>query len=47
LSRPNDPLAQDLPVIENVELYEVADSVEFLKELEKAGYFKEETDDEL
>ncbi len=47
LSRPNDQLAQDLPVIENVELYEVADNVEFLRELEQAGYFKEETDDEL
>jgi len=46
-SRPNEQLAQDLPVIENVELYEVADSVEFLRELEQAGYFKEESDDEL
>lgn len=47
LSRPNEQLARDLPVIENVELYEVADSVEFLRELEQAGYFKEEADDEL
>jgi anti-sigma factor RsiW len=46
-SRPNDQLARDLPVIENVELYEVADSVEFLRELERTGYFKEESDDEL
>ena len=37
---------RDLPVIENMDLYEVADSVEFLRQLEKTGLFAEEADDE-
>lgn len=46
-ARPNEQLVRDLPVIENVELYEVADSVEFLHELQDTGLFDEEADDAL
>ena len=44
-ARPNAELLRDLPVIENMDLYEVADSVEFLRQLEKSGLFAEEPDD--
>ncbi|MHB8862353.1 MAG: hypothetical protein ACYC6N_08110 [Pirellulaceae bacterium] len=44
-ARPNEQLVRDLPVIENVEQYEVADSVEFLRLLEDSGLFDEEADD--
>ncbi len=45
-ARPNEQLVRDLPVIENVEQYEVADSVEFLRQLEDSGLFDEEASDE-
>ncbi len=41
---PNDPLLQDLPVIENVDLYRQADSIEFLRLLDTEGIFAEEVD---
>jgi hypothetical protein len=46
-ARPNEQLVRDLPVIENVEMYEVADSVEFLHKLQDTGLFDEEADDAL
>lgn len=42
LARPNDQLLQDLPVIENLDRYEVADSVAFLQQLRNTGLFDEE-----
>jgi anti-sigma factor RsiW len=42
LDEPNQKLVQDLPVIENVDLYKVADSVEFLRALDEASLFEEE-----
>ncbi len=46
LARPNEQLVRDLPVIEHVEQYEVADSVEFLRQLENSRLFEEEASDE-
>ncbi len=45
MDRPNQRLVRDLPVIENVDLYRVADNVEFLRELDREGLFDEEPDD--
>ncbi len=45
LDRPNQRLVKDLPVIENVELYRVADSVDFLRSLEQASLFNEDQSD--
>ncbi|NLX54451.1 MAG: hypothetical protein GXY58_05000 [Planctomycetaceae bacterium] len=45
LDRPNAALQRDLPVIENMDLYEVADSIDFLRQLEATGLFAEESDD--
>lgn len=42
LERPNERLLRDLPVIEDIELYRVADSVEYLRLLEESELFKEE-----
>lgn len=42
LDRSNQRLVQDLPVIENVDLYRIADSVDFLKSLDDASLFEEE-----
>jgi anti-sigma factor RsiW len=47
LSRPNQQLVKDLPVIENWELYRVAGSVEFLEMLDEEQLFSEEMDDGL
>jgi anti-sigma factor RsiW len=47
LARPNERLLKDLPVIENVDLYRVADSIEFLQQLEEEQLFSEEVDDGL
>jgi hypothetical protein len=49
LDRPNRQVATDLPVIENVDIYRYADSVEWLEMLDKAELFddEEELDDEL
>jgi anti-sigma factor RsiW len=38
-SRPNRELVRDLPVIENMEYYRHADSVDFLRRLEREGLF--------
>jgi anti-sigma factor RsiW len=46
-SRPNEQLVQDLPVIENVELYRHVDSVEFLRQLEQEGLFAQEVNDAI
>jgi anti-sigma factor RsiW len=46
-SRPNEQLAQDLPVIEKVELYRHVDSVDFLRQLEQEGLFAEEVSDAI
>jgi anti-sigma factor RsiW len=45
LARPNDQLVQDLPVIEDLDLYEIADSVTFLRQLQNTGLFDEEEND--
>jgi anti-sigma factor RsiW len=42
---PNRRLVKDLPVIENVFVYERADSIEFLNLLEKDGVFAEQADE--
>ena len=42
LDRSNQRLVHDLPVIENVDLYRIADSVDFLKSLDEASLFEEE-----
>ena len=47
LSRPNDQLVQDLPVIENVELYRHVDSVDFLRQLDQEGLFAQEVHDAI
>lgn len=47
LTRPNEQLVRDLPVIENVELYRVADNIDYLRELHESGLFAEEIDDAL
>ena len=44
---PNRQLIEDLPVIENVDLYRHADSVEFLQALDEKAIFAMEADDEL
>lgn len=46
-SRPNEMLVKDLPLLENVDLYRHAESVEFLKNLEREGLFAQEVDDAL
>ena len=46
-SQPNRQLVRDLPVIENVDLYRHADSVDFLRELDKQGFFAEEGEDAI
>jgi anti-sigma factor RsiW len=43
LDDPNQRLVRDLPVIENVHLYSVAESTDFLRELEKSGLFNEDS----
>ena len=44
-ARPNRELVRDLPVIENMEYYRHADSLEFLRRLETEGLFEEEVSD--
>jgi hypothetical protein len=46
-SRENDRLVEDLPVIENFELYRHTGSLEFLRQLDEEGLFAEEVDDAL
>lgn len=45
LDEPNRKLVQDLPVIENIDLYRVADNVDFLRSLDEASLFTEEPSD--
>jgi anti-sigma factor RsiW len=47
LSRPNEELVQDLPIIENVDLYRHAQSIEFLHDLDREGLFAQEVEDAL
>jgi predicted anti-sigma-YlaC factor YlaD len=45
LDQPNRDLVRDLPVIERLEQYRDADSVEFLQQLHQEGLFAAEVDD--
>lgn len=47
VSRPNDELVKDLPLLENVDLYKHAESVEFLRSLQREGLFAQEVEDAL
>lgn len=47
LARPNRQLVQDLPLIERVDEYRYADSIEFLQKLQQEGLFAGEVDDAL
>ena len=47
LAKPNEQLARDLPVIEDIELYRVVDGVEYLRQLDGSGLFDEEVEDAL
>jgi hypothetical protein len=47
LARPQEQLLRDLPVIENIELYRNADSVQFIRQLDESGLFDEEGEDAL
>jgi anti-sigma factor RsiW len=47
LGQPNRDLVRDLPVIERIDEYRNADSVEFLDRLHKEGLFAAEVDDGL
>jgi anti-sigma factor RsiW len=46
-TRPNEQLVRDLPVIEDFDLYRVADSIEYVRLLEESGLFDEEVEDAL
>jgi anti-sigma factor RsiW len=46
-SQPERELLRDLPLIENMDMYQAADSVEFLRSLKREGLFQEETSDGL
>ena len=47
LARPNRQLAEDLPIIEDFDMYRYADNVKFLRSLDAEGLFAEEAADEL
>ncbi len=47
LDRPNRELVRDLPVIERVDEYRNAESVEFLRQLHDQGLFAQEVNDDL
>lgn len=47
VDRPNRELVRDLPVIERVDEYRNAESVEFLRQLHEQGLFAQEVDDAL
>jgi hypothetical protein len=42
LDEPNRQLLEDLPVVENVDLYYHAEDIEFLEQLADSGVFNEE-----
>jgi anti-sigma factor RsiW len=46
-SQPERQLLRDLPVIENLDMYQSAESVSFLRSLAQEGLFDEESGDEL
>jgi anti-sigma factor RsiW len=46
LARPNRQLLQDLPVIENLEAFQYAETIDFLLALENEGLFVAEENDE-
>ncbi len=46
-TRPNDQLVKDLPVIEDYELYRVAESAEYVRMLDESGLFDEEVEDAM
>jgi len=47
-AKPTRQVARDFPIIDNIELYSVADSVDFLHQLDDQGLFaEEEVDDGL
>ena len=45
LSQTNDALLRDLPVIEDFEMYQQVEDVDFLRRLHGTGLFAEEEDD--
>ena len=45
-NRGNERLVRDLPIIENVDVYDYVESVDFLSELEQSGLFSEEESDD-
>jgi anti-sigma factor RsiW len=45
LSQPNRRLVEDLPIIQQLDAYQSAESIEFLRMLEREGLFKEEATD--
>jgi len=47
LEAPNAQLRRDLPVLQHLDEYRTADSLEFIQRLEQAGLFTEEVDDAL
>ncbi len=47
VTEPNRQLVRDLPVLENMEYYRHADSLEFLRRLEQEGLFDGEVSDAL
>jgi len=47
LARPNRKLVDDLPVIENLDAYRNAESIDFLRNLEREGLFLVEVEDDL
>jgi anti-sigma factor RsiW len=46
-SQPDRQLLRDLPVIENLDMYQSAENVRFLRSLAQEGLFDEESGDEL
>lgn len=46
-AEPNDRLVRELPVIENIDRYRNAESLEFLRELDHSGLFAEEVSDAM
>ena len=47
LNAPNEHFRRDLPVIQRLDEYRTADSVDFLRDLERAGLFVVENEDAL
>lgn len=45
LQRPERQFLQDLPVIENVDVYQYVEDIEFLRQLDREGLFSDEVDD--